>query len=44
MHGRGKGSGIELEVPVAHLCTLRDGKLVRIRVLARDEAMEAAGL
>ncbi len=44
MHGRGKGSGVEVEVPVAHLCTLRDGKLVRIRVLARDEAMEAAGL
>jgi ketosteroid isomerase-like protein len=44
MHGRGKGSGIELEVPVAHLCTLRGGRLVRIRVLARDEAMEAAGL
>ena len=29
---------------VAHLWTLRDGKGVRIRVLGRDEALEAAGL
>src|SRR6476619_7522032 len=26
LHGRGKESGIEVEAPVAHLWTLRDGK------------------
>lgn len=44
MHGHGKASGVEVEVPVAHLWTMRDGKGVRIRVLDRDPAMEAAGL
>ena len=44
LHGRGKGSGIEVEAPVAHLWTLRDGKGVRIHVLGREEALEAAGL
>jgi ketosteroid isomerase-like protein len=42
--GRGKESGIEVEAPVAHLWTLRDGKGVRIRVLDRETALEAAGL
>jgi len=44
LHGRGMESGIEVEAPVAHLWTLRDGKGVRIRVLDRETALEAAGL
>ena len=44
MHGRGKGSGIEVEARIAHLWTMRDGKGVRVRVLARKAALEAAGL
>ena len=44
MHARGKGSGVDLDVAVAHLITLGDGRLTRIRAMGRDEAMEAAGL
>jgi ketosteroid isomerase-like protein len=44
MRGRGKGSGVEVEADIAHLWTLRDGKGVRVRVLDRDSALEAAGL
>jgi hypothetical protein len=43
MCARGKDSGVELDVSVAHLITLGDGKLVRIRAMGREEAMEAAG-
>jgi ketosteroid isomerase-like protein len=43
--GRGKGSGVEIDLPAATLFTLRDGKIVRL-VLYGDqkEALEAAGL
>ena len=44
MRGRGKGSGLDVEARIAHLWTLRDGKAVRVRVLERDRALEAAGL
>jgi ketosteroid isomerase-like protein len=44
MHARGKESGVDLDVPVAHLITLGNGKLIRIRAMGREEAMEAAGL
>jgi ketosteroid isomerase-like protein len=44
MRGRGKGSGIEVEARIAHLWTIRDGKGVRVRVLEREDALEAAGL
>jgi ketosteroid isomerase-like protein len=44
MRARGKGSGIEVEARIAHLWTMRDGKGVRVRVLERDAALEAAGL
>ena len=44
MRGRGKGSGIEVEAQIAHLWTIRDGKGVRVRVLDRESALEAAGL
>jgi ketosteroid isomerase-like protein len=44
MRGRGKGSGIEVEARIAHLWTMRAGKGVRVRVLEREAALEAAGL
>jgi ketosteroid isomerase-like protein len=31
-HTRGKGSGAEVSVPVAHLIRLRDGRIVRFQV------------
>ena len=43
--GRGKGSGIEVERPIAAMWTLRDRKAVRIRFYPdRDAALEALGL
>jgi hypothetical protein len=43
--GRGKGSGIEVDMRNAWVFTLRDGKLARIRPYAdRAEALAAAGL
>jgi ketosteroid isomerase-like protein len=43
--GRGRGSGVDVEAAIAHLLTLRDGKLVRMRqFLDRAAALEAAGL
>jgi uncharacterized protein len=43
--GRGRESGAELEAPMAHVWTFRDGKAVRLRqFLDRAEALEAAGL
>ena len=45
MVATGKGSGIEVEQPMAHLCTLRDGKLVRHETFwERSAALKAAGL
>jgi uncharacterized protein len=44
MIGRGKGSGVEVDARIAHVWTLREGKGVRVRVLDRDDALEAAGL
>jgi ketosteroid isomerase-like protein len=42
---RGKGSGIETEVPTASVMTIRDGLIVRWRdYVDRDKALEAAGL
>jgi hypothetical protein len=41
---RGAGSGVETEMDIVHLFTLRDGRIVRIRgFLDRQEALEAAG-
>jgi ketosteroid isomerase-like protein len=43
--GRGKMSGVSVERREAHLWTLREGKLRRLRVFeTKDEALEAAGL
>jgi ketosteroid isomerase-like protein len=44
MYARGTDSGVELDVSVAHLITLGGGKLMCIRAMGREEAMEAAGL
>jgi uncharacterized protein len=44
-HGRGKGSGIEVEWWQWQVWTLRDGKAVRWQVFSsRREALKAAGL
>jgi ketosteroid isomerase-like protein len=43
--GTAKQSGAAVEIPAAHVITLRDGRIVRIQVfLDRAEALEAAGL
>jgi uncharacterized protein len=43
--GRGRESGAEVEAPMAHIWTIRDGKAIRLRqYLDRAEALEAAGL
>ena len=44
-HGRGKGSGIELERATFGIWTLRGGRAIRIEFRAtKDEALEAVGL
>ena len=44
-HLRGRGSGIDLEVPLGNLWTFRDGLAVHFKMfLNPDEALEAAGL
>jgi ketosteroid isomerase-like protein len=43
--GHGAGSGVPVEMELAHLLTMRDGKVARtVEYLDRDEALEAAGL
>jgi len=43
--GRGRESDAEVEAPMAHVWTFRDGKAVRLRqFLDRAEALEAVGL
>ena len=42
-HGRGKGSGVEIEQDGAHVFKLRDGKVVRLEIFAsRDKAIASA--
>jgi uncharacterized protein len=42
--GRGRGSGVSVDAQLAHLLTIRDGKLVRMRqFMDRAAALEAAG-
>ena len=42
---RGRESGAEFSIPVGHLLTLRDGKVLRFQVFTeQDEALEAGGL
>jgi ketosteroid isomerase-like protein len=44
--GRGAGSGVMIEQPVADVFTLQDGRVVRTEIgfTDRAEALEAAGL
>jgi ketosteroid isomerase-like protein len=43
--GRGKTSGVDVEMTNWQVFTLREGRIVRYRVFgSRDEALEAAGL
>ena len=43
--GHGAASGIPLEMELAHLYTMRDGKAAKVvEYMDRDEALEAAGL
>jgi ketosteroid isomerase-like protein len=44
-HGRGRSSGVELHLQVAHVLCFKDGKCVENETyLDRDEALRAAGL
>ena len=43
--GHGATSGIPIEMELAHLYTMRDGKAAKmVEYMDRDEALEAAGL
>ncbi len=43
--GRGKASGAPVDVPMAHVIEIRDGRVARLAWYGtRDEAAEAAGL
>ena len=45
LHGRGRASGVELDVPMGFVWTLRDGKVVRIQSFSEQaDALRAAGL
>jgi ketosteroid isomerase-like protein len=45
LHLRGQGSGVETEVPVASIATVRDGTIVRLKDYGdRPKALEAAGI
>ena len=45
LHGRGRESGAAVEMPAAHLCEWRDGRIVYFRGFAeRDDAFRQAGL
>jgi ketosteroid isomerase-like protein len=43
--GRGKQSGVEVQMDFTFVLTVRDGKIVEWRIfVSEDEALEAAGL
>jgi ketosteroid isomerase-like protein len=44
--GTGKGSGVEVEQPIAQIVTVSDGRVVRMEIgyANRQEALEAVGL
>jgi ketosteroid isomerase-like protein len=45
VHGRGKGSGVEVETRPAHLATVRSSKVVRLVIYPeRARALETLGL
>ena len=44
VRGRGAGSGITLEQPLAQVVTLRQGQIIEVRdYFSREEALEAVG-
>jgi len=44
-HARGRGSGVKVDMAVAHLLTFEGGRCIRsVTYLDRAEALEAAGL
>jgi ketosteroid isomerase-like protein len=44
-HGRGRGSGAQVDTKGAHLWTLRGGKAIRLEVFSeRERALAAAGV
>ena len=44
-YGRGRASGVEIELQVAHVLSFEDGKCVKnVTYLDRAEALSAAGL
>jgi ketosteroid isomerase-like protein len=44
IHARGRGSGLELDLPTALVVDFRDGRVIRIRIFQdRDEALAAGG-
>ena len=44
-HGHGAASGAPLEMELAHVLTMRDGRVARtVEYFDRDEALEAVGL
>ena len=45
LHLRGRASGIEIEeLQAGAIFTFREGRVVRLRLVRRDKAMDAAGL
>jgi ketosteroid isomerase-like protein len=45
VRGRGKGSGVEVELPSTNVYTLRDGLMTEVRMYREHaQALEAAGL
>ena len=45
LHGRGRGSGVEIDARFYDVYTLRDGKIVRMdQFTERSEALQAVGL
>jgi ketosteroid isomerase-like protein len=45
LYGRGKGSGVRVEMHIWPVCTVREGKIMRYRLFrTKPDALEAAGL
>ena len=45
VHGRGRGSGVQITQTMFHIFEIRDAKIARMReYLDREQALEAAGL
>jgi ketosteroid isomerase-like protein len=43
-HGRGRASGAEVRMTHAGIWTFRNGMVIRVEWMSREEALEAAGL